>query len=109
MKTKFRPYKANLNNEIRFKDFEDSLEESRLYKPGPGTYLDEKVNIKSKRKPAFEIDRTDRKLLKVEKTMAPGPMSYDTTTGLSMCSSQISLNNKFHSRVASILTSTDLI
>ena len=109
LKTKFKPHKANLNNEIRFKDFEDSLEESRLYKPGPGTYLDEKVNIHSKRKPAFEIDRTDRKLLKVEKTMAPGPMSYDTTTGLSMCSSQAGLNKKFNGRVASIMTSADLI
>ena len=47
----------------------------------------ETVKDNMKRKVAHSIPRMNRKLLDKRKTDLPGPASYDTVTGLSMCSS----------------------
>ena len=38
------------------------------------------------------MDIADRKLLTNEKTMSPGPLSYDIVSGMSMCASTNQLN-----------------
>jgi len=79
-KTKLQPHRANFNNEAKLKDADEYR--STL---GPGQYNAVKLN--QKKKPAFQIATAERNLLKNEKTGLPGPLSYDITTGLSMCSS----------------------
>ena len=71
---------------MRFKENEEVVS-----KPGPGQYL-EKVAMTTKKKPAFQMDIADRKLLTNEKTMSPGPLSYDIVSGMSMCASTNQLN-----------------
>jgi len=77
--------------------------------PGPGQYGE--VSINKQRQPAYGLGRANRKLLTVEKTMAPSPMSYDIVTGLSMCSSAGKmplLAQKPSKRSGSIVASNDL-
>lgn len=81
--TKLQPHRANIPNDPRFKVSGDDLLRGEL--PGPGQYTD--VIATHRRNPSHGVGRADRKLLKIEKTMGPSPMSYDTVTGLSMCSS----------------------
>jgi len=80
-RTKLQPHRANIPRDLRFADADPDE-----VKPGPGQYHQVSVNLK--KKPAYHIDVADRKLLNHKtKSSLPGPLSYDTTTGLSMCSS----------------------
>jgi hypothetical protein len=85
-KTKLQPRRSSIPTQVRWKeiDDEDSL-------PGPGQYHE--VVFHRKKKPAFQIDTADRKLLNGNvKTSNPGPLSYDVVSGLSMCSSTKQMN-----------------
>ena len=73
--------KQSLGREIRFQDKGEKVE------PSPASYANDDAKIRQKKVVAHTIPQNNRKLLDKVKTMDPGPQSYDTVTGLSMCSS----------------------
>ena len=74
--------KHSIPNEIRFQ------KKGEITEASPATYVPEHTkDYMQRKKVAHSIPRMKRKLLDRAKTNAPGPQSYDTVTGLSMCSS----------------------
>lgn len=86
--------KSLLGRDQRFKSNAD-----KNISAGPQSYNVDP--LKYKKKVAHMIPNQDRGLLDKKLTMEPGPASYDTTTGLSMCSSAAYLQNMSSSQTNS--------